>query len=394
MSQLDKTSSEREVNPYIPKFISNLPWYNKEESQDYLSHQRQDPTKPVESHAESKPGSGIVDEVRAPKRASSEPEAGIYKKVRVFPANACTNCGSLNHLAKECLEKPRKVNAKMKKIILVEDKARLKNVSDWDSKRDRWNGYDAEKEWENQTKHWKLKEQALLLKHDTEGQEEDEYDEDEAAELLELGLEPPSKKKEKIINLMEKPDKLPVRSRDDVPVYLQKIGSEVTYNPKTRTDRSLDTGYVDDADQFVRHLNGELEEHKRLQLFAWDLNKDYSIDNTDLKHLDKHLEASPTLALLEMQKKDKEESLLKEQKRLELLARYGEVGATMKLPIKPLTPKIIRREPKADFSDIYNPKLKDQFTNGHTTVWGSYWQEGRWGYKCCKQLDKESKCTK
>lgn len=33
------------------------------------------------------------------------------------------------------------------------------------------------------------------------------------------------------------------------------------------------------------------------------------------------------------------------------------------------------------------------FTNNHTTVWGSYWSEGKWGYKCCRSYVKNSYCT-
>lgn len=30
---------------------------------------------------------------------------------------------------------------------------------------------------------------------------------------------------------------------------------------------------------------------------------------------------------------------------------------------------------------------EDVFANGHTSVYGSYYNEGKWGYKCCKLLD-------
>lgn len=29
----------------------------------------------------------------------------------------------------------------------------------------------------------------------------------------------------------------------------------------------------------------------------------------------------------------------------------------------------------------------------HSSVWGSYWQNGSWGYKCCHSLVKNSYCT-
>jgi len=36
---------------------------------------------------------------------------------------------------------------------------------------------------------------------------------------------------------------------------------------------------------------------------------------------------------------------------------------------------------------------EDVLLNNHTCVWGSYWEDGRWGYKCCHQLLKHSYCT-
>jgi len=32
-------------------------------------------------------------------------------------------------------------------------------------------------------------------------------------------------------------------------------------------------------------------------------------------------------------------------------------------------------------------------TGNHTSVWGSFWNEGKWGYKCCYSFVKNSWCT-
>lgn len=42
------------------------------------------------------------------------------------------------------------------------------------------------------------------------------------------------------------------------------------------------------------------------------------------------------------------------------------------------------------------PKSKyeeDVFINNHSTVWGSWWKDHQWGYKCCKQFTRNSYCT-
>merc|ERR1711894_663431 len=36
---------------------------------------------------------------------------------------------------------------------------------------------------------------------------------------------------------------------------------------------------------------------------------------------------------------------------------------------------------------------EDIFPGNHTSVWGSYWDAGRWGYKCCHSFIKQSYCT-
>lgn len=49
-----------------------------------------------------------------------------------------------------------------------------------------------------------------------------------------------------------------------------------------------------------------------------------------------------------------------------------------------------------NIQDVSLPKSKyeeDIFINNHTTVWGSWWKDHQWGYKCCKQTIKNSYCT-
>ena len=35
---------------------------------------------------------------------------------------------------------------------------------------------------------------------------------------------------------------------------------------------------------------------------------------------------------------------------------------------------------------------EDLFLHNHTTVWGSYWEAGHWGYSCCRQFVRNSYC--
>lgn len=36
---------------------------------------------------------------------------------------------------------------------------------------------------------------------------------------------------------------------------------------------------------------------------------------------------------------------------------------------------------------------EDVLINNHPSVWGSWWQDGTWGYACCHQTIKNSYCT-
>jgi len=36
---------------------------------------------------------------------------------------------------------------------------------------------------------------------------------------------------------------------------------------------------------------------------------------------------------------------------------------------------------------------EDVLINNHTSVWGSFWSDGQWGYACCHQMVKNSWCT-
>lgn len=51
---------------------------------------------------------------------------------------------------------------------------------------------------------------------------------------------------------------------------------------------------------------------------------------------------------------------------------------------------------QSDLQETALPKSKyeeDVYINNHTTVWGSWWKDHQWGYKCCKQVIRNSYCT-
>merc|ERR1712139_510175 len=63
---------------------------------------------------------------------------------KTYRRGACENCGSMGHILKFCLERPRKAGAKFTgSHIAADDKIQNLIISKFEAKRDRWNGFDA-----------------------------------------------------------------------------------------------------------------------------------------------------------------------------------------------------------------------------------------------------------
>ncbi|ODV62441.1 mRNA splicing protein SLU7 ASCRUDRAFT_79959 [Ascoidea rubescens DSM 1968] len=461
-----KTNQSGGRNQYIPKFISVAPWYKEsnnendndtidednysknlggddddgnKEKKDYLAHQRNDPTLKPKNFAISKHGFGIndlfeeiVDEnivefdknrnKNKNKRNSKTEKFNKNKRNKRFNSKNgvyCTNCGSVNHIKKDCLERPNKINInfrekekeeedndaddlifnttnhnipnnkkprKEKKNIIRIRKEEADNYNsnkkdNYDSRRDRWYGYDISN-WESELKTWeendiKKKEKLKLEEIDRLIRSIEKYDgepnddsfientelyfnssSDEEIELQELGLlENDFKSKidsekasgEKIIRILEDKASYLYGVNSKPQKYNENEDIELSYNPKTRSIRDVNTGYINNNNLFVRHLNGEAAEYEKLKTFAWDSNKramnqmlqmtqlseteepqngsgsnsnSNSIEGEAVSKLDptNHPEASPTAFIVEMKKK--KEELGKKSARQSYILRY------------------------------------------------------------------------
>ncbi|KAL9982861.1 hypothetical protein ACROYT_G004970 [Oculina patagonica] len=129
------------------------------------------------------------------------------------------------------------------------------------------------------------------------------------------------------------------------------------------------------------------------QMFAWEAYE---------KGADVHLQADPTkLELLHKEYKVKKGDF-EQDKKLSVLDKYGG-EEHLNAPAKELllaqtehyteysrTGKVIKGQEKAVAKSKYE---EDVYTNNHTSVWGSYWQEGTWGYACCHSFVRNSYCT-
>uniref|UniRef100_T1J8Q9 Pre-mRNA-splicing factor SLU7 n=1 Tax=Strigamia maritima TaxID=126957 RepID=T1J8Q9_STRMM len=145
------------------------------------------------------------------------------------------------------------------------------------------------------------------------------------------------------------------------------------------------------GDNFVRY-SGDTRKHATAQLFAWEAYE---------KGVDVHLLAEPTKLELLNQEFEKRKVQFKDTVRGSILDKYG--GAEhLDMPDKELLlaqseqyteysrhGKVIKGLEKAVVRSRYE---EDVYTNNHTSVWGSYWRNGFWGYKCCHQFVKNSYC--
>ncbi|XP_053179497.1 pre-mRNA-splicing factor SLU7 isoform X1 [Scomber japonicus] len=383
----------KDINPHIPQYISSVPWYIDPSKRPTLKHQR--PQDEIEEQY-SNIGEWYKRGVQ---------ENAVTTK---FRKGACENCGAMTHKKKDCLERPRKVGAKFTGTGIAPDEhSQLCLSLDYDGKRDRWNGYDPEEHQriveeyakvdlaKRTLKAQKLQDELASGKLDQTEREHDSEDEDEdkyADDIDMPGQNFDSKRRITVRNL---------RIREDTAKYLRNLDpNSAYYDPKTRAMRespyantgknSDEVGYA--GDNFARYT-GDTITMAQTQLFAWEAYERGS---------EVHLQADPTkLELLHCSFKVKKEDF-KEKQRESILEKYG---GQEHLDAPPRELLLAQTEDYVEYSRhgavlkglekaVARSKYEeDVLINNHTCIWGSFWKEGFWGYKCCHSMVKQSYCT-
>ncbi|KAF5101655.1 hypothetical protein D0Z00_000729 [Geotrichum galactomycetum] len=377
----------KEINPYIPRYISNAPWY-LEKSDDYLQHQRS--TKEV-----------IKGEWYD--RGNHSTQKNVPVK---FRKGACTNCGAMTHNAKECLERPRKVGAKYSGLDLRADDNIQDIKTTWDSKRDRWNGYDADEY------------KGVVREFEHEQQIKEQAEEEERLRKIRLGLTDatPSGGDGDAADDGDPDKKLTTRTlrvREDKAQYLSDLSEDsAVFNPKSRTLRSEAAGSINDRGLFVRKLTDEAEAHSALREYA-----DAAAERGEIVNL----ESGPTEAVLRLKQRRVQEEAAANKLRRDLLDKYGgeEYLDQKKRPREALEAPVEEYHEYTATGELKKPKLdnkpeedvksggpqeskqdvyakskyqEDIYPGNHTSVWGSYWKDGKWGFNCCYSLVRQSYC--
>ena len=383
--------SGKDINPHIPQYISEAPWYLDPEGPT-LRHQRQQEEK-VKTY------SGIDEWYK--KGVNTASIATKYRK------GACENCGAVTHKKRDCVERPRKIGAKYTGSNLAPDEFLQPKLSlTYDGKRDRWNGYDniAHKETieeyekleevKRELKKERLKEGFMNPDVEDDGAPSSDEDEDKYVDKMDMpGTKVDAAERYTVRNL---------RIREDTAKYLRNLDlSSAYYDPKTRSMRKNpyeESGKKDEeveyaGDNYVR-ISGDTVNHAQSQMFAWDAGR---------KGLEVHALAEPTK--LEALKKEyvQKKDTLKDKAKNTILEKYGGEEHLNNAPSRELifaqsehyveysrTGEVVKGQ---EASMTKSKHEEDIHPGNHTSVWGSFWHEGKWGFKCCYSFEKRSYCT-
>jgi pre-mRNA-processing factor SLU7 len=381
----------------------DVPWYvTYDHSKPTLKHQR--------SHDEKKATFDGMEKWYARGQDKNGPTSMKYR------AGACENCGAMGHQRKDCLEKPRKRLAKYGAPVIAADDVKQPELKlSFDGKRDRWNGIDLDTHQEKiRTEFEKLEEARRMIK--TKQLEEEDSKVGEEAEASkatkrELDSDDEEEDEDKYADEMNLPQKLHLESkqrisvrnlrmREDTAKYLLNLDpNSAYYDPKSRSMRDnpfkekeekIATPYI--GDNYVRY-SGDVNNFAKSQLFAWEAYE---------KGVDVHQQAEPTkLELLHKEFKQRYEECAKNIK-ASVLEKYGGAEHLEGMPKELIFAQtenyveynrygnVVKTLEKATVKSKY---VEDEFVHNHTSVWGSFYKDEKWGYKCCQSTDRNSYCT-
>lgn len=231
-------------------------------------------------------------------RGLAEPAEGATGELLLtrsrYRRGACENCGATSHQTKECVERPRKKGARWTGEDVRPDEILQEAQLDFEGKRDRWAGYDAEeyeeviREWgeaETERKTLKAAERARRkeaggLGH--EGHDTSSSDDDGSTTTDSHGEGESSSEEEKYADAVDMPGqkvdmktRMTVRNlrlREDTAKYLRDLNDTTTqYDPKTRSLRKIGPKTSSGRADFVAASGARAVDKDKI--FAWDEEK-------------------------------------------------------------------------------------------------------------------------
>ncbi|KAM5553171.1 hypothetical protein ABKV19_025407 [Rosa sericea] len=202
-----------------------------------------------------------------------------------------------------------------------------------------------------------------------------------------------------VVHGMMEAQELNLRIREDTAKYLLNLDvNSAYYDPKTRSMREDPLPDADPNEKFYAgdnryRVSGQALEFKQLNIHAWEAFE---------KGQDVHMQAAPSQAELLFKNYKVIKEQLKSKMKDAIMEKYGNAATVEELP-KELLFGQTEKEVEYDRAgrvikgmETSLPKSKyeeDVYINNHTSVWGSWWKDHQWGYKCCKQTIRNSYCT-
>ncbi|PXF46540.1 Pre-mRNA-splicing factor slu7 [Gracilariopsis chorda] len=369
------------INPHIPEYISQAPWYLKQDGPS-LKHQRNHNAKKRKFDSLGK---------WLPRGQVKGPAATKYRK------GACENCGAMTHTVRNCLERPRRRGAKLTGQGIRPDEVVGAVELDFEGKRDRWNGYE-ESEFDNVRQRFEVLEQNRKKTQEVRGEsaenessDSDDSDESDDANHGAVLQQTGEAAKTSVRNL---------RIREDTAKYLYNLDlNSAYYDPKSRSMRADPLPNVDledkdfAGDNFVR-FSGDVSTLAKMELTTM---KAGSVG----KRLP-HLQAEPSRAEAVFRELETRKKELRDRRRADIIKKYG--GQEHTVP-KPGISDIAQTESYVEYDADGRPKREtlkrlpvsmyreDVLDKNHKAIWGSFYSNGQWGYACCRQTQRNAFCT-
>jgi pre-mRNA-processing factor SLU7 len=392
-----------DINPHIPQYISKVPWYFPSQVPT-LKHQRN---------------------LNATERRFDELGKWYARGEKAGPAatrfrkGACENCGAMTHSRKDCLERPRAKGARWTGADIAADEVQTDVNLDWEGKRDRWNGYDAKNYRAVEERFTKLEAERMRLRaekldkahregkraasdsSDGSSSEDEDLKEAKGPKSGTVGAKVVG---ESVVHVRDQAAQATARNlriREDTAKYLRNLDVESAYyDPKTRSMRADPTPNVnsDDkdyaGDNFVR-FTGDVKDLARMELHSLRAAE----DGRELPHL----QADPTTAEEVFKNFGSRKRTIEERRRAEILERYGDQQHLAGDP--DILTSVRQSEAYVEYnrdgqillgqeaSRSNSKYTEDAYENNHTSVWGSFYANGKWGFACCHLLSRNAYCT-
>lgn len=387
-----KDEDVNEINPHMPYYIVRAPWY-VDTGIPSLKHQKF---------------------TTVPQKT-----IGNNQNISETKYQECDNCGALDHKIKECVERPRKLiarditeQASRQVIDILKSKNQSKTeFDDFDTKRDRWKEFDPS-EYRSIVERYETIEKQKKQTNDEHPRQTSDVnnftlnsilqDDDYCAEDTDvLGQKIDTKQRMTVRNL---------RIREDIAKYLRNLDpNSAYYDPKTRSMREnpnidKDPTRVDySGDNFVRYT-GEAKAVNQLSIFAWEMEERLASENIDKSEFTKkliNLQSNPSETERAWKEHTSKQKQLKSEMKQLISGKYN-IKDLLDVPeiLLQSTEKWIEysRETGNEINNQLDTIPKSRFTEdcysfNHTCVWGSWWNNGKWGYSCCHSTLRDSYCT-